>query len=264
MGTPRRTSPALGAVTAAALAVTVAGCGIGSEDTGPVSVPGQGAVTVEHGDLVQVLAAADPARQQSFTVALGDGASSWLRADVDVEGQGDPRFRLQLGEGTVDDITDLLVVDSIVYLGLPGLGYTSVDPSTLGIDLSEMVGVVNLSSTVADLAQAAHEITYQGTEDLSGDQVGRYLLSVDLAEAADSVDGLAELWAQAGSGDMSGEITGEIWVDSEGLPRRVSMGGDSVVLDLSNWGAVPTIAAPDASEVQDWSQVGDILSRLTG
>jgi hypothetical protein len=140
----------------------------------------------------------------------------------------------------------------------------------LGFNLEQLAGgQSNPAQFLEYLKASGGAVATVGHEHVRGVATTRYRGEINLQKAADVVPSsnrdqlrkaLAKLAEQTG---VSG-LPVEVWVDAQGLVRRMSLalslpaGGESVQLhmriDLFGFGATPTIAAPQQSEVFDATQ----------
>jgi hypothetical protein len=131
-------------------------------------------------------------------------------------------------EGTMELVAD----GSTFYLRSPMLDmvvgnadWLSFTPEDLGVT-ADAFGLANLdpSTLVETLRGVTGEPVVVGVEDVRGVETTRYAATMDLAKAIEDVpaDQRAQIEAQL---DQLGEpeISVDVWIDAEGLPRRLQM-----------------------------------------
>jgi hypothetical protein len=84
---------------------------------------------------------------------------------------------------------------------------------------------------------------YVGSEDVGGEQMDHYVLTVDAAKAAKAQGAPAT--------GPAGDITYDLWLDDQDLMRRMQLdtpqGGMTITTD--HWGEPVTVKAPPASAI---------------
>jgi hypothetical protein len=82
------------------------------------------------------------------------------------------------------------------------------------------------------------DVRYLGPEDVDGEQMDHYVLTVD-GKAAAKAQG-------APAGSVPRSLTYDLWLDEDDLMRRMeySMQGGGVTLTMSDWGKPVTVEAP--------------------
>ena len=89
------------------------------------------------------------------------------------------------------------------------------------------------------------EATYVGAEEVDGEEMDHYVLTVD-AEKAAKAQG-----TQLPSG--TGTVTYDLWIDDQDLMRRLEFGSgaEGMTMTLSDWGKPVTVKAPPASALME-------------
>lgn len=153
----------------------------------------------------------------------------------------------QFGKGTAE----MRLVDGTFYIKVPMLGKKFIkfdldDPSNpFGTALTDQLD----PRTMFDgFERGLKEVTYVGEEDVDGESMDHYEVTVDSAKVLD----------QAGQSAPSGvdfpkTITYGMWFDGDGLFRKmtVDLGATAGTLDVryDQWGEPVTIEAPPANQV---------------
>ena len=115
----------------------------------------------------------------------------------------------------------------------------------------------------------------QGHEELNGVETTRYAITVDPTKADRNFSGTAQdnivkLFRANGVALGSKVYPGHVWLDSGGLPRRIQVVLEqdldpaaaaylTVTLDLTSYGDLVAVAAPDPSNVADVSNLAQLL-----
>lgn len=175
------------------------------------------------------------------------------------------------------------VVDgTTVYLRMPMLdaltgtsGWLSATPE----DLGQSTGSLGIASSGYDpsmllevLRGVADDVEAVGEDEIRGVATTRYTATVSLAKAleqapADQREQLEAQLDQMGAGDA--KLPVEVWVDADGLPRRMTMGfdglpaaagaGDGASVEISmeffDYGEPVEIGVPSPDEVTPFTEV---------
>jgi hypothetical protein len=108
------------------------------------------------------------------------------------------------------------------------------------------------------MEDALTSVLFVGTEDLEGDEVNRFEVTVDTSE----MDSMKDLSAEAG---LPEELTYDLWLDGDYRIRKADLtmaleAGPvselSTVYTLSDWGAEVDIQAPAEDQVVEPSEMG--------
>jgi LppX_LprAFG lipoprotein len=182
----------------------------------------------------------------------------------------------------VDGSIDLVLADGVVYLRMPFLstltgtdGWISASPDDLGQDAGALGlggGTSDPSQLLETLRGVADVVTEEGRETVRGVETTRYVATIDLdralAEApADQRERLEALVDELDAGLPEVPIT--VWVDDDGLPRRVTMElafgstealpSTTMSLELFDYGEPVDIVVPSEADV---TPIGDVLGPL--
>lgn len=201
-------------------------------------------------ELIAALKAAI-ADKESAHITLRSGGPEGLSGEGDVSYAGDSsamRMEMQapqMGAGTME----IRLVDGVMYVAMPPMTpegkfirWDTDDPNSPFGDLG---GVLSGDPRAAFGAFEAglKEATYVGEEEVDGEAMDHYVLTVD-AKKAGEAQGIP---VQPGTED----ITYDVWVDGEDLMRRMEFGSgaDGMTMTMSDWGAPVSVEAPPASAV---------------
>jgi len=155
-------------------------------------------------------------------------------------------------------------------LGKPWLKISgAADQSGFG-EIFEMFKVEDISGFLATL-QAAGEVVEVGTEDLGGVEVIHYHADIDPQLIDTSQDGGAGTLLSSFDGATTAAV--DVWVDENGLVRKLSIAADAgalgsdlgpsfpdgtatLTMDLSDFSDVVEIEVPDPDDVLDMDALG--------
>jgi hypothetical protein len=181
------------------------------------------------------------------------------------------------GTGLTGTIEERLI-DKVLYLKLPaaspatgGKSWVKIDTSSLGTGNS---GLNSLDQNPADilgtLRSVSNSVSKVGTEDVRGVPTTHYRADIDLAKAATASGAGAGLSAttinEYKQALGSSSLPEDVYLDKDGLPRRLSLsikpqagstassaavGAIAITIDFFDYGKAETgsIVAPPASEV---------------
>jgi hypothetical protein len=259
---------------AAAVAVPVLMTGLvacGSESEGGTSaaeaaedLPGEGEeVPAEDfmDDLKEGFEASTTAKT-TMNIDFGAGA---MEADGEVDYTTDPpNLTMTLAEGAMGlGAMDLRMVDGVVYMNLGSMSQDKFvrfdldDAESLPPGMAQLEGQMDPLAAFEDMEDALTSVTFVGTEDLEGDEVNRFEVTVDTTK----MDTMQQLPAEAG---VPEELTYELWLDGEYRMRKADMtmplesgpiSEVSTVYTLSDWGTEVDIEAPPEDQVVDSSDM---------
>jgi hypothetical protein len=253
---------------------TLAGCGGGSDpaaDESPASasvssavVPSEEASESESAEPVEgqaggydaqeLLAAmkAAVAKHQSTHLTLtADGAQA-MSGEGDVSYAGDTtvmQMKMKspsLGQGTIE----MRLVDGIMYMAMPPMTpagkFIKLDTNDPNSPFGNLGGITQGDplATFDAFDAGLKKAVYVGAEDVDGEQMDHYVLTVDSAKAAK-----AQGAPSAGPG---GDITYDLWLDDQDLMRRMQLdapGGGGMTITTDDWGEPVNVKAPPASAI---------------
>jgi hypothetical protein len=273
--------------------LVVAGCGGGSDPASSVGDRARRATTVDAGSVLaasveKASAARSYAIDGTVEVAGGelDGVIT-LRGAVD-EATGTGELAMDLDVGDQRGTVEIRIVSGVLYLRMSGLDAGGVptprgdrwlvlDPTAIaeGFGADEAAGTSPGAFTgfvgdlLASLRGVADEVEDLGRDEVRGVPTTRYRADVDLARAldrapADQREDLREALEQLGAG----RVPYEVWIDDEGLPRRLRVtvdpsafdlpsvegldGSAILTVDLYDFGRPVAVEAPPAEETVDF------------
>lgn len=228
------------------------GGGSNGDDTDNAQVPSDLLTAENFGD--RVLAAQQDAESFEITMQMVTQGETVDATGAVLNGDSLETTQMQLnmevpGAGTAE----LRLVDGIMYMQIPDLGWVSMDlgeaASTLGMDPNSF----NPAGQIEAFNEALISLEASGEpEEIDGVQAQPYTLLLD-TQALQQADGL-EGFEDA---DLPDQIEAQMWVGPDDLPRRVvtDLGTDSVTMTMSNWGTDVSVEAPPADEVMDFGEL---------
>lgn len=171
------------------------------------------------------------------------GSSMTADADVSYGKQTAMRITMTTGGTTMQAI----LLDGTVYLQQSAAGkFVKIDKDTPG--MGSIIGqftALGPEASVKAMQGAITKVIKVGEEKVDGDELTKYVLSVDTAKIT------AQIGTVAGS-DLPKVVTYEMFIDEDNLLRRVNMevSGQKVVMKVTDWGKPLDIKAPPASQIQ--------------
>lgn len=152
----------------------------------------------------------------------------------------------QLGTGAME----MRMVDGVIYMAMPGLTpkgkFFEIDTNDPTSPFGNLGGVTQGDplATFDAFDAGLQDATYVGEEDVDGEQLDHYVLTVDAAKAA-------KAQGQPVQPGMPETITYDMWIDGDDLMRRiefdlgeVASGAGGMVMTMSDWGTPVTVEAP--------------------
>ena len=159
------------------------------------------------------------------------------------------------GAGSADETIDLVLVDNVMYMKPPagaGAGdkYCMLDLSdtdNLPAGMGDMLDQMDPMKSMEQFGDALDKVTYEGTEDVDGETLDKYDVSVDTS-------GLPQLSQMSQQMDLPKTVDYELYLDGDGLMRRMEtdfevMGQElDITVSLDDWGRAVDITAPPKSQ----------------
>lgn len=273
----------MGLLSAGALTLSLAACS--GEET-PESDPTPGAATDDTGAATQDSAGQSPEASdaaegeevdiqeflamlqspgeemlQSYTLTMAvnmGGQALEMDGAVDLSG-GQPALDMDMtmpGMGAVQ----MVMAEGRVFMSMPGVTeegkFLEVPPEQLG-DVSQQLDEVDITSTWDAWEEGAQQVVFVGEEDLDGQDMRRYEVTVDTQAALDAAGQTGDDAAQAS--EMIGEeLTYDVWVDDDNLMRKIAFELEGAVTEITadNWGEPQEIQVPSEDEIQQGGPAG--------
>ncbi|GGK81050.1 hypothetical protein [Ornithinimicrobium pekingense] len=242
-------------------AVSTEDAGAGTQDTDAGAEEASAAPAAAEGEEVDIqefvamLQSPGEETLSSYTMTMNistGGQSIELDGAVDLSG-GQPALDMDMtmpGMGAVR----MVMVDGRVFMSMPGVTeegkFLEVPPEQLG-DLSQQLDEVDITSTWDAWEAGAQQVLFVGEEDVDGQDMRRYEVTVDTEAALDAAGQTGDDAAQA-SAMVGEELTYDVWVDDDNLMRRVAFESQGAVTEIlaDNWGEPQDIQAPSDDEIQ--------------
>jgi len=289
-----RTAGISAALAIAAVAAVTAGCGGGTSSAVSLDPVAAAATKTQNAGVAKMrlrIALRTP-QSHGTTIHLEgagaiDGTSSELSLGLGrLLRQGGAPLPLgipssQLQDATVKEIAVEQNGDYLVYLSLGQLSsqlpggkqWIELDLSKLGksagLDLSKLMSGAqfqpgDLLSMAKSEGARVHRV---GPATIDGTATTHYRVSIDPAKALEA-SGLASPSLATAAGQMK-TVTENVWIGKDGLLRRIQSsyaadkGRFALAMDLYDYGAHVTIAAPPSSATYDVTQLAQGLGSLS-
>lgn len=195
----------------------------------------------------------------SYTITMNmemEGQQSAIDGAVDLSGDS-PRMRITMGTPDMGEV-ELIYAGGEAYMAIPGLtpeGMYLLAPADLLGDTADLEEI-DVSTQWDTWEQGAQEVIFLGEEDVDGEQMRRYQVTVDTAAAAEAA---GEDAAAATSLGLEETIVYDVWIDDESLMRMMTfgnMGMEDMSMRMDNWGEEQDIQVPDPEQVMDMDELG--------
>ena len=207
-------------------------------------------------DAEELLAAMKAAVQKNETAHLVmemGGGGQTMNAEGDVSYEGDTtsmQLTMQspeMGQGAIE----VRMVDGVMYMSMPPM---TPEGKFLMFDLDDPnspmgnLGGVTQGDPLASFRafdEGLRDVEYVGEEDVDGEELDHYVLTVD-GKAAAKAQG-------APAGSVPDELTYDLWLDDEDNMRRVqyTMAGGGVTITTSDWGKPVSVKAPAKGDIME-------------
>ncbi len=201
-------------------------------------------------ELLTAMKAAVAKHQSTHLTLTADGAQA-MTGEGDVSYAGDStvmQMKMKspsLGDGTIE----VRLVDGTMYMAMPPMTpagkFFKIDTKDPNSPFGNLGGITQGDplATFDAFDAGLKKAVYVGAEDVDGEQMDHYVLTVDAAKAAK-----AQGTPAAGQGD----ITYDLWLDDQDLMRRMQLdvpGGGGMTITTDHWGEPVKVKAPPASAI---------------
>ena len=189
-----------------------------------------------------------------ISIVSDDPGSPGLEGDIDYS-VTPPSSRLTSQDDSGSGEVEVIQVGTATYVRSSEQGAKFLKSETPDVDgLSGGVGL-DPAASLDTLRKGLESVTYQGADEVDGEEMVRYTLLVDSGELMDA--DLAEL------ADLPAETTYDVWFDRQGRYRQMvtELMGEAegqVTLRLSEWGQDVSIEAPADDEVFELPAIPDL------
>lgn len=187
---------------------------------------------------------ANAKQEKSAHIKAQIGSSLTMEGDVDYSGD-DPAMSVTMGMGGAEG--KMVYVDEVLYMQMPGMTqqgkWTTLtkDDKTLG-NLVSQLDDMDPRGALDSMKDGLKDIAYVGTTAIDGEDYDQYTVTVDTTSGA----------VDLGEGtNLPDTLTYQLYVDADHLVRRtvVDVAGQTVTVDVTDWGKPVTVKAPPASDV---------------
>jgi len=181
--------------------------------------------------------------------------------DVNYSG-GSPSMKMVMtvSQGAKKVQIEELLVKGVLYMSMPGMTpsgkYVKLDANTPGMGgVSDLLKNVDPASMITQMTKSITKLDYAGTTTIEGAQTHHYKLVVDAKKAVSSL-GLSDLPSGAAS-SIPESLTYDAYFNDDNTLRRITMDvmGQSMQMDMTNWGTPVSVTAPPKSDVVDMSSM---------
>jgi len=217
--------------------------------------------TVDNGDFVDwMMAGLDRSTTAHMTMSMDYGAGA-----MDAEGQVDytttpVSMAMTLGGvamGTGD--LDMRLVDGVMYMNMGQMSndkffkFDLSDPESLPPGMEDLGDQMDPLAAFKDFEPALEQVVYVGSEDVDGDDLDHFAITMDTAK----IPSLAEMPASAGLPDT---VDYDMWFDEDFRVRQMNMAMDmgaqaamtaNVEAKFFDWDEPVEIVAPDPDQISD-------------
>lgn len=227
-------------------------------------------------DVVPVVPAC-AGRIDSYTATLEmsgsmSGVSLDMTSDVEYTATPEPIVKMESTSNGADSTILMRGSEMVMKSDMPGAAPGG--PEWLRMDLGEMGEQGNMGAQQDPLAEvekllAADDVQEEGTADVGGLETTRYTGSYSTEEALQELDAEAQEAARQVY-DQSGvsSVDFEVFVDDEGLPRRVTTdagGTVSTTMDFTSFNEPVSIEWPSEDQIGDFdSMMDDMMGDVPG
>ena len=143
------------------------------------------------------------------------------------------------------------LVDGVMYMAMPPMTpegkFLKLDTNDPNSPFGDLGGVLQGDplSTFDAFDAGLEKVVYVGAEDVDGEELDHYVLTVDAKKAARAQG------TKVPSG--TGTVTYDLWIDDQDLMRRLQFGSGQtgMTLTMSDWGKPVTVKAPPASAIME-------------
>ncbi|HEX4978328.1 MAG TPA: LppX_LprAFG lipoprotein [Nocardioides sp.] len=204
-------------------------------------------------ELLAAMKAAVEDNESAHLVMQMGGGGQTMDAEGDVSYAGDSTSMQltmqapQMGQGVIE----VRLVDGVMYMAMPPMTpegkFLQIDLDDPNSPLGSLGGVTQGDplETFKAFDEGLRDVEYLGSEDVDGEEMDHYVLTVD-GKAAAKAQG-------APAGSVPDELSYDLWLDDQDLMRRVqyTMGGGGVTISMSDWGEPVRVKAPPRSAIME-------------
>lgn len=194
------------------------------------------------------------------TMELNGGGGQAMTGEGDVSYAGDKtamQMTMQMPQMGVEEL-EMRMVDGVMYMAMPPMTprgkFIRIDTNDPNSPFGDLGGVTQGDplATFDAFDAGLRKVEYVGREEVDGEQMDHYVLTVDAKKAAKAQ---GQRWQQG----MPDTISYDLWLDEADLMRRIEFdlgavaggqaGSGGMVMTMSDWGEPVTVEAPPASAI---------------
>lgn len=224
-----------------------------SESEEPSEEPEEQSGGYDAEELLAAMKAAVEKNETSHLVMEMGGNGQSMTAEGDVSYAGDTtsmQLTMQspeMGPGVIE----MRMVDGVMYMSMPPMTpegkFLKLDLNDPNSPLGSLGGVTQGDplETFKAFDKGLRDVKYLGSEEVDGEEMDHYVLTVDGKAAAEAQG--------APAGSVPDELTYDLWLDDQDLMRRVqyTMAGGGVTISMSDWGEPVTVKAPAKADIME-------------
>ena len=202
-------------------------------------------------ELLAAMKAAVQENESAHLVMEMSGGGQTMNAEGDVSYVGDStsmQLTMQspkMGQGAIE----VRMVDGVMYMSMPPMTqegkFIAIDLDDPNSPMGDLGGVAQGDplATFKAFDEGLRDVKYLGAEDVDGEELDHYVLTVD-GKAAAKAQG-------APAGSVPDELTYDLWLDDDDNMRRVqyTMAGGGVTITTSDWGKPVSVKAPAKADI---------------
>lgn len=176
---------------------------------------------------------------------------------VDLSGDS-PKMDMQMQIPGAGDM-QMVMADGRLFMAMPGVTeegkFMEVPEEQLG-DAATALDDVDITAQYADWEKTAKSVVLVGEEDVDGETMRRYEVTMDgaaMAEQLADAAGETAADAAAATAGLDEDMVYDIWLDEDNLMRRMVMEVAGIVTEMTidKWGEPVTIDVPADSDLMD-------------
>ena len=207
-------------------------------------------------DAKELLAAMKAAVEENETSHLvmemgGNGQSMTAEGDVSYAGDSTSMQLTMQSPEMGPGVIEMRMVDGVMYMSMPPMTpegkFLKLDLNDPNSPLGSLGGVTQGDplETFKAFDKGLRDVEYLGPEEVDGEEMDHYVLTVDGKAAAEAQG--------APAGSVPDELTYDLWLDDQDLMRRVqyTMAGGGVTISMSDWGEPVTVKAPAKADIME-------------
>lgn len=177
-----------------------------------------------------------------------------MKGEGDFEYDGaDTVMQMTMSQGAQE--MKMILADGVMYMQAEGMAapgkWVRIDKDTpmLGEMLGQLDGLTP-SSQVEAMEKGLKKVTYVGESTVDGETVHEYEVTADPKVIAEAND--------LPTTDLPASITYSMFLTEDNLLRRMEteLGGQSVEMEMTDWGKDVDVTAPPASDVEEFTMPG--------